>query len=1419
MLLVGNQRYFTPLQRQAAVQVTSLAKPFTQRRRQSLLARLNARQPQDERAFDEETNLRAVKSLERLARRYKRGTDPQSLREIVRLLVAASGHDLHEVRNRANVALERVLAPKEFDAPLATAFVNLKQGTRHHFAFDLPQGKTSYFVRLSRCAAAVLPLAQDVRVIDLDLGYETTAGTFSAEYCFAELGHYDYLVYQKKNGRVQWLDRPGCSGRINVMPDVQGEIVLEVFVDIHGHTRAYWRDKTGHPGLVYNEHGEVIRLGRLSDVTAHLDDLKERYCLTALYLLGVQKRGANRADWTPEASSPSPFAPMSLTEIEPSLGGEDELRELVAHAHVRDIKVIVDVLPHLNRDSTAVAAELAVQCDDGQGNLVVRASTDGRYGSWNDGKLLNYRKLEVWEWLADSICTLIDTYDIDGVRFDSCHAVPIMMKKLNEPTVQGRRRAHAEMVEGTIIVNDREDEHFITTGYYDCACREAIASPFHSYVMRAIERKLQEKGKKGFLTLAECYWGRERFLARSGIIPFNAALFKICEHIIHGRTDVRELYHVYDTYFPSVLPPGTELLGILGNHDERRALNTFGQRGLRAAVALTSFLSPIIMDYEGSAEGESWKVYPDNIYVDWNQFEHASHRSLEPFYRELYNWHRKTCGRGCLIWANNPLVAAAVKGDETEAWIGVFNFADSTQTASLQFDHPALPIDADAFYRIVDSVYSPLTGHAAWYTGRELRMAQLHTVVSSADRVKLFRVERIEQPEAHYTDFLGDSLVRLCSLSDPAHFRQNFAFWEIAAQFDSFDNFAAFVAEHLVPLCRDRTRHFVELGCKRALYHLVRAGLVSAETVSDCLDGLTHHPQPDLRELGSCLQTHMRRGPLVFLSAEAEPFSKAGGIANVLAELPRELVELGEEVCVVTPLYQSGEAQAVRRMQEALQQYAISYTGTSVRFKIEDTEYEVGVHAGTVDGVRFFLLDHSEFFDGLYWGFTAGEKLRRRIAFARACAELIVVFGLQPMATFTNDAYPGLFNGIIRSDPVYAYNPNFQRTSFFHIIHNGGWQYFDCYERYDSDRDHFRLFNLPADRAPDFSDPASADRLNCMAAGVRFADRIITVSPTYAQQLSVAGDGLEQVLHDVMGINNGVRRDFLVRMRTQLRQSGFVDTWYPQLRQRLRADPQLRRKLEHRYPELLRGAYACESIRDPIRRDGAVRLRNKLLLQLARGLIVDPDQILFVMLHRLVEQKGFQLLLEASEGIFKELGYQGILGGPLGSFDPRGEELARGLGLLQEYYPGQVSVSLGLQDVGLPLLAADVFLMPSLYEPGGIAQLEAFACGCLVVARATGGLLDTVQPLTIKGRTGGGNGFLFTDPTPEGLYDAMARCARFFHQVEARRLQAIRSRVQRSVYYWDQAAQRYLDALYTTKEIVRTDLSRRSLVSQTRRAA
>ena len=1376
--------------------------PFTEESRKKILRDLDARVRNDELNFNYEKNLKAVKSLESMAGRYKKSNDIQSLREVVRLLVAASGHDIHEVRNRANIILERILAPKDFDAPLATHFINLRMGGAHTFTFKMPADEAGLFIRIFKNRSHErLFLEKDASFFDLPMAYDANAGSYRVSHTFNSYGHYDFLLYQ--NGKPpRWLNLPGSSGRVNVIPDLRGDIILEIFPDIHGHTKAYWHDDPDHPGLVYNENGEVIRLGNFADITTHLPDLKRRYNVTAIYLLGVQKRGSNREDWAPEASSPSPFSPVSLVDIEPSLGGEKDFIELVKRAHSLDIKIVIDIIPHINRKSDLLGDDLMVYTYGHDGNLYPRASTDGRYGSWNDGKLLNYRKFEIWEWLADSIDTLIDLYDIDGVRFDSAHAVPIMMKKNNYLYIYDRKRGHDEMVEGSIIVNDREDGHYITTGYYDSACRDIISVPLHFYLMQRVERKLRQKKKKFFINIAECYWGHERFLTRTGLIPYNSALFKICENIIHGKSDVREIYHIYDNHYPSVLPEGTELLGILGNHDERRALNTFGHRGLRAAVPLTCFMSNIIMDYEGSAEGEGWKVFLDNIFVNWNQFEYAAHRSLDPFYSEWYRFHRSNRGRGYLVWANNTMVAAAVKFVGKDIWIGAFNFADSNQTADIQFDSPVLPIPDDYCYRVIDPLYSGITRQYSYFTGAELKISRVNTVVSFTERVKLLKLERIRL-EDHYTDFFMNSFFRLCTLSAVEKIESNFAFSEIVKNSGTYESMRSFIIKTLGPLLWDKHRPSLELGLKRAAYHLYKRKILDADTVLDYGKRMIEDDDPVVSDIGIALRELSRRGHLVFMSAEAMPFSKSGGLANVVYELPRELARLGEKVCVITGYYRGGDEKAVKTMRSAIEKYGVAYTGKTMRFKIMEIEYEIGVHTCEVECVRYYLLDHHEFFDGLYWGITAEEKLRRRIALARASAEVIIQFDLMPHYTFTNDAYAGLFNGIVRSDYYYYSNINFSKNTFLHVIHNGGWQYFDAYSRYENGADLFSLFNIPGERAWEFCDPFSTERINCMATGIRFADRVITVSPSYARQIEYACDGLEHLLYNVIGISNAIGSDFRENIEKRFNNSGFIQDNYPGLLEKIKDDPALRKKIKDRYSEITNGVDAIEKISDPARKHLVWRMRNKLLIQHQRGLIVDPDKILFAFIHRISEQKGFQLLLEASEGIFKHLGFQGIIGGAVASGDRRGEEIAHGLYLMGRQYGGLVDVNFGFQDVAIPLLSADLFLMPSMHEPGGISQIEAFAAGCLVLARATGGLRDTVFPIRVSDRSVSGNGFLFSDYTPWAFYDAMSRASSFFKSSAEQTVQEARSNAEKSAYFWDRPARQYIERIYDLTESIR----------------
>ena len=834
------------------------------------------------------------------------------------------------------------------------------------------------------------------------------------------------------------------------------------------------------------------------------------------------------------------------------------------------------------------------------------------------------------------------------------------MKRNNASTLPSGPRSDEEQVEGTIVVNEREDDHYITTGFFDFACRDLIASPLHYLLVRELEQAAGGAGKTFSLFLAESYWGREQYLSRLGVVPYNSALFKICERVAQGTSPVSEIYHLYEDHYRHALAPGTELMGMLGNHDERRPVNTFGRDNLRPVLTLTSFLTNLLLDYEGNADGEAWKVFADNVYVDWNRFDSAADRSVERVFSEVYAFHRRNPGRGTLVPTDHEQVAAAIKPAPRGLWLAVCSFSADSATVSVDL-RAAEVIDEAARYVVVDPTYSPVTRGYAHYTGRELRVTPLTTSVSYRQRVKLLRID-LAGADSSASELLRDSFDRLLAARSRDQVAASFAYRALADAAASRDRLLRFLDETLLPLYDAAADEAVAVGLKRALYHAHR----EADARAGAGAGLGHlhgGALPAAARAGGVLARALEllcSRPVVFVSAEAEPFSKSGGLANVTFELPRELARLGESMYVITPLYRGGEARAVAKMRDAVARFGVTYTGVTVHFQLGDEDFEVGVHRGVVERVTYFLLDHHDLFDGLYWGYRSNERVRRRLALGRAAAEVMVRFGLHPQVVATNDAAASLVSGIVRGDPHYAGGATFADTSFVHIVHNGGWQYFDCYDRYEEGADLFGLFNLPVELASRFTDPRDEALFNLMAAGIRFADQVFTVSPTYARQIEQDCDGLEALLHDVIGINNGIGKDFRRGVAQRLARSGLEQRHAPRLQERIETDRELRDKLERRFPELLADGGKPAGFRNAARRDEVLRMRTKLIAQLEYGLTVDPDQVLYVMIHRVSDQKGFQILLDASQGMFRDLGVQAILGGPIAPNDQRAEQLAAG---------------------------------------------------------------------------------------------------------------------------------------------------------------
>lgn len=704
---------------------------------------------------------------------------------------------------------------------------------------------------------------------------------------------------------------------------------------------------------------------------------------------------------------------------------------------------------------------------------------------------------------------------------------------------------------------------------------------------------------------------------------------------------------------------------------------------------------------------------------------------------------------------------------------------------------------------MVDPVYSPVTGRHGYYVGSELRASTVNTLIPYTDRVKYLVLEERPASENKLPDVFRDSFSRIGSLRTGREFAASLAYQRLVRAGKDVSEFISAVEQLVLPN-RDLEGVDAPHYLKRIIYHGYAKNESSTTHAWSLISGLRNSDNDSVRTLGDSLAGENARGPFVFITAEADPFSKAGGLANVTYELPRQLAANGEEVYVITPRYRHGSDQAILRMERAIERYDAQYTGKNVEFYIESDRYEVGVHSATVGKVTYFLLDHHEFFDGLYWGFTAEEHMRRRVAIARAAAETILTFAIQPLFIFTNDAYTGLFHGIIRSDTYYGSNNSFDRTAFFHIIHNGGWQYFDAYDRYQEGKDLLTLLNISLNDAQNFCDPVYPSRINCMAAAIRFSDKCMTVSPSYADQLRVAGDGLENILTDIVGINNALATDFVERAEGVFSDAVVTERLYAEVLTAVRSDTILETKLRERYPELLEDDFAIDTIASDERREIVVRMRNKLVTQAQYGLSIDPDAPLLTMLHRVADQKGFQLLLEASEGLFGNLGAQLIAGGPVAWDDEQARALADGLQQLGNWYPGSASIHLGFHDVRMPLLASDAFLMPSRHEPGGISQLEALVCGCPVIARVTGGLRDTITQFEMTGGNLTGTGVLFTDFTANAFYEAIDEFVTLWQGFNDQQRHKARNNARNSVYYWDKSADRYVREAYGFREIIHT---------------
>lgn len=474
---------------------------------------------------------------------------------------------------------------------------------------------------------------------------------------------------------------------------------------------------------------------------------------------------------------------------------------------------------------------------------------------------------------------------------------------------------------------------------------------------------------------------------------------------------------------------------------------------------------------------------------------------------------------------------------------------------------------------------------------------------------------------------------------------------------------------------------------------------------------------------------------IVFASAECAPFVKTGGLGDVAGSLPAALVRAGAEVIVMVPKYATIKDEYKAQMEH----FADFYVSLGWR-----NEY-CGLEKLERDGVTYMFVDNERYFarDYPYGFFDDGERFA---FFSKAITESLqhLPAGFECDILHCNDWQTALAPVFLRE--FYQGLPLYDRVKTVFSIHNVAFQgqFSDTVME-----DILGVAHIPAAASQLRCDACS---INYMLGALHYADAITTVSPTYAGEIQTPefGEGLDGVLRErsyaLQGILNGID----------------VAAFDPATDKRIAAN------------------YTVDD------RSGKAVCKAKLQEEL--GLEVRDDRPLMVMVTRLTRQKGMDLVMYALDRILAG----GVQVAVLGTGDRDYED---GLRYFQDKYPGTMAARIEFDPALSQRMyaAADMFLMPSKFEPCGLSQIIAMRYGTLPIVRETGGLKDTVIPYNEF--TGEGTGFSFSNFNGDEMGDAVFRAARLFWDNRDAWNQLVTQAMSQD-FSWTRSADKYLDLYF-----------------------
>ncbi|CAM3961654.1 glycogen synthase GlgA [Paenibacillus alkaliterrae] len=465
---------------------------------------------------------------------------------------------------------------------------------------------------------------------------------------------------------------------------------------------------------------------------------------------------------------------------------------------------------------------------------------------------------------------------------------------------------------------------------------------------------------------------------------------------------------------------------------------------------------------------------------------------------------------------------------------------------------------------------------------------------------------------------------------------------------------------------------------------------------------------------------------ILFATSEAVPLAKTGGLADVAGALPKALSKRGVDARVVLPKYEEIPAHLIGQF-EQIAHFTVSFSWRN--------QY-CGLFKAELDGVTYYLIDNERYFKrkGLY-GY--GDDAERFVFFCFAVMEAVRFMDFRPDIVHCHDWQTGLIPFLLKTR--YAFDPAWAYAKSVFTIHNLKYQgLFGIDMLQDligAGDDMFRYDSL------EFHGAAS-----CMKGGLVYADKLTTVSGTYAEEIQTEyyGERLDSLLRhrsgDLVGIVNGIDDELFDPMNDS-------------------------------------------ALHMPYRNSLSRKRKNKLELQRELGLPQSESVPLIGIVSRLVEQKGFDLIMATFEELLEE-DVQFVI---LGAGDWHYEHF---LNDKAYWYPDKVAVWIGYDDRLARRIYAgsDMFAMPSQFEPCGLSQLIALRYLSVPIVRETGGLKDTVQ--AYNEYTGEGNGFSFTNYNAHDYMYTVRRALSLYRNEEA--WKQIVNNGSKEDYSWNHSAKAYI---------------------------